>query len=320
MDPVSGSTTLSPARAAAAVVAAALLAGALGAAIAYARLLALADRQVDSAASFATSRLEYEFRSRLRMLELVAIADAQPSAGPAGPIADDARGVDRATMLAAIGRLFPELVWVGFTDADGRVTLGHLGLLEGTDVAGQAWWQGARRGPHVGGPRPPTLLAGVLNEAGGPPRLVELAVPLRDARGTTVGVLAAFLHEHWVARLRESMREAWVGLDDADLLLQRDGTTVSGRAVRDADGSALGAQAAGRLRGSVDGAPRTMLVTSIEGDVVVDRLGWRLVIARSPAAHAAEARALALALLGAGVAAGALGAAWIVLRTRRRRR
>ncbi len=252
------------------------------------------------------------FVSRLRALESVAAIDAQAAAE-----ADRER--QRRAMIDSLVRLHPELVWVGFAEVPGRVAVAHRDLLAQADVSGRDWWASALKGPYLGGAHEATLLGPALARdavAGAPRaepvRLLDVAVPLRAADGEPYGVLAAHVDARWVVEVRDEMAAVAQPLADVDVLvLQRDGTTLSGRRVtleppgQDAPG--------GTLRGALDDGARTFSVIPVDGDVVVSRLGWRVAVARDPALHEAPARRFLGWAVAGGAVVGALGALAVAL-------
>ncbi|HYF61156.1 MAG TPA: cache domain-containing protein [Burkholderiaceae bacterium] len=292
-----------------------VLVSALCAWIGHARLIEAADDELALAARSAAARVETELRGRLRALESVAALEAQ------APSAADVAGHRRAA-LAILARLYPELAWAGFTDDSGRVLAAHRGLLEGVDVSARPWWRAARGGPYLGGAREAVLLADALRAIAigtDPPRLLDVAVPLRDAAGVPKGVLGVHLDAEWAARLREALQGTLARLDDVEVLLvQPDGRPVSGRP---SSGPAVELPGRGGEMGRtamVDGRERAVAAAAVDGDVVVSRLGWTIVVARDPGRHSARASAYATGVLAAGLAVGALAALGTRLALRRR--
>lgn len=93
----------------------------------------------------------------------------------------------------------PDCVWVGFTDANGKVICAAPNLLEGSDASTTAWFRGGRRQPFIGSPRElPELareISGFGNDAD--PRFLDLAVPVTDSNGKFLGVLATQMRWSW---------------------------------------------------------------------------------------------------------------------------
>jgi hypothetical protein len=291
----------------AAVLVAALVASTLAGFVGHRALDRMADAQLQVAGDYVAHHLQSVLASRLRALESVAAIDAQ-----ADPGAERER--ERPAMIDSLVRLHPEFVWVGFVDVPGSVSVAHRGLLEGADVSGRDWWSAALKGPHLGGAHdaewPPSALArdawpGATRSD--PPRVLDIAVPLRGADGEPYGVLAAHVDAGWVVSVRDELAVVAEPLGDVDVtVLQRDGSTLSGRRVR--LGPQVGTGPGGIRDGAIDDRPRTFGVRAIDGDVVVSRLGWLVAVGRDPALHEAPARRFLGWSIAGGAVVGAIGA------------
>lgn len=127
--------------------------------------------------------------------------------------------------LEAVRAQFPEFVWVGLADADGRiVTATGGGVAPGAGVADRPWFTAARSAPFLGEVRPAGL-PGTPPRAGG--HVVDAAAPVRgDGAG---GVLGAQLSWPWIERLD---RELLASLDTHGrlevILIDRDGGVLAG--------------------------------------------------------------------------------------------
>jgi len=85
--------------------------------------------------------------------------------------------------------------WLAITDIDGNVTVATGGMLEGVNVAKRPWFAPALKGPYVGDVHPAELLAKLLpNPENIPLYFVDIAFPIRDDRGRTLGVFCAHLN------------------------------------------------------------------------------------------------------------------------------
>ncbi|MBM3864416.1 MAG: HAMP domain-containing protein [Verrucomicrobia bacterium] len=218
----------------------------------------------------------------------------------------------------------PELAWLALADAEGRIRAATTVFAEGADVALQAWFRGAREQAFASDPREsPTLPPRANREESldGPPRALELAVPVADADGNPAGVLAAGLRWDWT---RDALRAA---LPEA-VRRARIGATVyaeAGTVLLDAEASGwsqppdLPALPDGRRwRGSftetaADGASYLSAYARSRGFRDHRGLGW-VTVARQPAAEAlAPARALGRQVAVAGIVLTLLatGAAWL---------
>lgn len=91
--------------------------------------------------------------------------------------------------------------WIGLTNMEGTVTAATGGLLTGQSVAARPWFAAGLRGDFLSDPHEAVLLAKHLqgsNADGEPLRFIDVAVPLKNARGEVSGVLAAHLYMDWV--------------------------------------------------------------------------------------------------------------------------
>ena len=297
------------------VLLACIAAGALAGVLGQRRLLRAADTHLLVAGEFAANHVSWLLASRVRALENTALLDAQVTE-------PGARAGLRARLIAGLLDRHPELLWAGFADQPGRVSIASRGVLVGGDVSARPWWRAGLRGPFLGEVHEMTVLAPLLGAAGAsPPRLIDIAVPLREGVAAPYGVLAAHIDAHWVIRIREELDAIVAPLDGIEILvLQRDGSTVVGPAFQP-DSALPDRMDAGGLRtsGRVDGVPRVVTVHSVSGDVVVDRLGWRVLMARDPRVHDGAGRGLLADALAAGSGVGVVAALWVAALLRRAR-
>ena len=96
----------------------------------------------------------------------------------------------------------PDIEWLALTDAQGRILSATGALLEGEVVSEHAWWAGGITGARVGQPQNVAAMARflALDAAGRVPQLVDVAAPVIDNEGQTIGVLVGLVN--W-ARLGE---------------------------------------------------------------------------------------------------------------------
>jgi len=218
----------------------------------------------------------------------------------------------------------PELAWLALADAQGRIRAATALFPEGADVALQPWFRGAREQAFASDPRETPNLPPRANREetlDGPPRALDLAVPVADADGNPAGVLAAGLRWDWT---RDALRAAL----PEPLRRERIGVTVyaeAGAVLLDAEVSGwsqppeLPALPDGRRwRGqfkeeTAHGAGYLSAFVRSRGFRDHRGLGW-VIVARQPAAEAlAPARALGRQVVAAGIALTLLaaGAAWL---------
>lgn len=126
----------------------------------------------------------------------------------------------------------PSYVWIGITDAEGRVIAGTDGLLEGNSIAQRPVFANAREAPWFGSLHPPIALRPVMAQRAMPPpprELADVAVPIRDAQGQSAGVLAAHLDGSYFEQLRQQVLGAGDARGGLELTLATpDGTLVLG--------------------------------------------------------------------------------------------
>ncbi len=94
----------------------------------------------------------------------------------------------------------PVYAWIGITNQQGVVQAATNGLLRGHNVSARPWFQASLQGGFVGDPHEAVLLAPHLQPGldGEPPRFLDMAVPLLNARQQAVGVIGAHLYWDWV--------------------------------------------------------------------------------------------------------------------------
>ena len=127
------------------------------------------------------------------------------------PMLDDPAGSEDALrdLFDLMQLNYPDYVWIGVADADGRVQIANRGLLEGADVSQRPWFVGARREPYVGDLHDAQMLSKLVPGPGGEAlRLVDVAAPIHDSHGVVTGVLGAHLSWHWAEGLRQDQMAA----------------------------------------------------------------------------------------------------------------
>ena len=219
-------------------------------------------------------------------------------------------------VLETMQRTLPDYAWIGFADRDGRVRAATGSILEGASVTQRPWFKDGIRQAAVEDVHAASLLQSLLQPYGGgtPFRFVDVAVPISDASGQTVGVLGAHLSWRWADVVRrEVLSSRQPELKEDILVLDRAGRVLLGSdpgaapytaaelatahfIVHGAEGDRLAAAAVTRGRGDYPG------------------LGW-IVVALQPVdtALAGANRLTALILLlGLGVAVLGIVAIWWV--------
>ncbi|MFG5410518.1 ATP-binding protein [Piscinibacter sakaiensis] len=230
------------------------------------------------------------------------------------PVVTDA-GAPPASKQAALETLqasAPLYAWIGITDADGRIVAATGGLLAGRDVAGRDWFQQGRRGLFVGDAHEAYLLAKLLPPGGpeaAPLRLVDIAVPIVDGQGRTIGVAATHLNLEWAHQVRRQML-ARASAADIDLtLLDHAGRRLSGP-------DPWGRPGAGeRFWAWADGRSYLTVVASPPEDDG-PQLAWTVLARRDQATVLAPAHRLGRGILLVGLGMTAIFAVmlWLILR------
>ncbi len=98
-------------------------------------------------------------------------------------------------------------VWIGATDAQGRVEVASDGLLEGTSIASRGVFVNGKDGLWFGSLHPPVALSQPLATRGMrvPELLADIAMPVYDTQGLSRGVIAAHLDATFFNQLREQV-------------------------------------------------------------------------------------------------------------------
>ncbi|MEC5398869.1 diguanylate cyclase domain-containing protein [Uliginosibacterium sp. H1] len=111
--------------------------------------------------------------------------------------------------LEALQASFPAYVWIGATDASGKVMAATGGLLEGADVSARDWFQRGLKGPAMVDVHEAKLLAKLVPGPadGSPLRLLDVAMPIHDEQWQLVGVVGAHFSWEWAQALRDRALE-----------------------------------------------------------------------------------------------------------------
>lgn len=226
-----------------------------------------------------------------------------------------------------IGDLDQRYSWIGITNVDGRVLASTRGMLEGASVAQRPWFRRGLTGPTAVDVHEAQLLAQLLPQRSEPPRFIDLAAPIRQADGATLGVLGAHLDWRWVVANLASMQAPGIDV----LLLSRERTVLYGPAdlVNKplAVGSALSANRATSIvldERWPDGKDYITVVIPAVGHDNLPSFGWSLLIRQEAGSALGPTRELVRtfwSMLGTGalvaLALLILGAQWITTPLRR---
>ena len=264
-------------------------------------------RSLKEAAFQMAERLDTDMWARSNQVSVLARIGAMRDWAVAQTVVDGLKATDHT------------LAWVGVTDRKGQVMASSGGVLLGADASKRPVFQNGIRGHFVGDVHDAVLLASLLpNPTGEAMKFVDVATPLIDGNGDTVGVLAAHFSWNWAREVRDMllapMRQR-AALDlfiigaDGVVLLGPDGTPGQTVSLKSLD-LARAERARGGLAGWTverwgDGRDYLIGYAASPGYGGYPGLGWT-VLARQPVDVAfAGARALRWEILAWG-AGGAL--------------
>ena len=162
------------------------------------QLLAAVDVSVQREARVTGDALASELNERLSLVRSVA---ATPD------LVSGLIDMGRARLLLEQAKAHaPDLAWMALTDAEGRVISATGALLESSDVSAQPWFLSGLVRPAIGQPREVSALARyqALDVHGRVPMLVDIAAPVIDNEGETIGVVVGLVN--W-SRLMERHRQ-----------------------------------------------------------------------------------------------------------------
>ncbi len=206
-------------------------------------------------------------------------------------------------LLERVRSYHPEFEWLAITSGQGVVLTASGARLERSDAARASWFVHGRQSPWIGVPSPPGELAPFLplDVDGRPVLLLDMAVPVVDYEGRTLGVLVAKLNWRWImdqqagisahdANARDTLLlgpqgEVWLGPASAigRRLLPTSGTMVaSGEPARPVTwpdlGERLSAAAPLPLKLGEAASPGVMVVRQDPRQLLGpgEALGWRL--------------------------------------------
>ncbi|MGK9055490.1 cache domain-containing protein [Neorhizobium petrolearium] len=103
--------------------------------------------------------------------------------------------------------------WAGYAQTDGVVQAASNGMLINVSVGARPWFQRGLEGRYAGDVHEAVLLASLLPGAGGEPRrFLDLATPVKNAGGGTMGVLGLHLNFTWARDYLKELSKA-LGVD-----------------------------------------------------------------------------------------------------------
>ncbi|NGM83168.1 diguanylate cyclase [Paenibacillus sp. 7124] len=109
-------------------------------------------------------------------------------------------------LLNQLKENLPVFTWVGYMDAKGNVLSATDNILVGSNIKDRPVFKFGIEAPFVGDVHDAKLLAKLLPNPGGEPlQFVDISVPVMDASGKAVGVLAAHLSWEWSRQVESSI-------------------------------------------------------------------------------------------------------------------
>ncbi len=134
-----------------------------------------------------------------------------------GFLAQAASGRDREAirdLMNGVRGNGSRISWIGYANTDGEVIEAADGMLVGQDVSARPWFIAGLEGGYAGSVHEAVLLANLLrNESGVPPQFIDLAQPVKNEVGDTIGVVAMHIDAGWMARLlKETADDLRMGL------------------------------------------------------------------------------------------------------------
>ena len=222
---------------------------------------------------------------------------------------------DPATIRSVLDQIqssFPDYAWIGFAKLDGTVVAATKGMLEGMSVAERPWFIAGQKQASALDLHDAKLLSELMGSSpdGQPFRFVDVAVPVRNAEGTVIGVLGA--HLSW-AFAQATKRAILVNLPPTrqiDIwILNSAGQVINGP---DFGSTPFTPEQLDDLKGGAtlhDGeAGRFVSAAATKGYLDYPGLGWITVAVRPEAAALANSEALEGAIIRVGMVVAAAGA------------
>ncbi|MCX7321494.1 MAG: sensor domain-containing diguanylate cyclase [Hyphomicrobiales bacterium] len=206
------------------VLVGALAAGA--ASIAYRHTSELINIRLAATASITAERLDRYMATRQREVHLFSKLELLQ-----GLWQGDHAGL--RTALEQLQSSFSDFAWIGFANPDGTVVASTMGMLEGKSVAQRPWFRTGLHDSNVGDVHEAALLASLLAKRadGEPHRFVDIALPVRNANGTLLGVLGAHLDWDWARNIIASSEANDGGTDTRLMVMSKQGVVLTGDGV-----------------------------------------------------------------------------------------
>ena len=222
---------------------------------------------------------------------------------------------ERRAVLDSIRDSYGYYDWIGMAGLDGRVQVAAGGLLEGADVSQRPWFGNALKGIHVGDVHEAVLLSKLLpRQEGEPRRFVDVAFPVKDADGKTLGVLGAHLSWQWARSIERSVIAPLAARDQVDaLIVGSNGNVLLGPPGLQGKTLDLASLRAAQRRDAgylverwPDGTSYLVGFSRSRGFEAYPGLGWTVLVRQGELDAYAPARALRQRALISGLALAAL--------------
>lgn len=268
-----------------------------------------------------SNALDSSLYDRLQLLRAMADVFATRVVGHEGPARQRA-------LLERWQSSLPELGWVAFADADGKVIAATGGRGEGERVDRSPFFTEGTKAPWIGDLRAARPAADERPSApdGGADGFIELAAPVHDRERGLIGVVDARLSWAWVAALEEGLTDALKpGRAVESLVVDRAGRVVIGPpALAGKTVDLPGARTPGAVGRLVhrwaDGTEYVSGYAVSDGAGSFPGLGWTVWVREPTATAFAAARALEHQIFAGLLALGLVGAAIGIAASARRMR
>ncbi|WP_207459149.1 GGDEF domain-containing protein [Azospirillum sp. SYSU D00513] len=266
-------------------------------------------RSLSEAAFQMADKLDTDMWARSNQVSVLARIDALRDWPVAQKLVDELKAKDHT------------LAWVGALDTEGRIMASSGGILLGVNASTRPVYKEGIKGHFVGDVHEAVMLAKLLpNPSGEPMKFVDVATPMLNDEGETVGVLATHFSWDWA---REVMLTLMRPMQDRrgleTFIVSADGTVLLGPAGSMGHPLSVGSLAAARteeigwaVETWADGKSYVTGYAHSPGHASYPGLGWT-VLARQPVEAAyADATALRREIMawGAGFALLFSALAW----------
>jgi signal transduction histidine kinase/ActR/RegA family two-component response regulator len=119
------------------------------------------------------------------------------------PLFDTSASPDaRERLLDQLRATFGEYAWIGYADRNGRVVSATDGFLVGSDLSGTRTFRNAIQAPTIGEVHSVHVPGSGEDGIG---RVIDVAAPVVDFEGETIGFLVAYLSWNWAEEIKDSL-------------------------------------------------------------------------------------------------------------------